>query len=122
MKIATERLDGIVVVRLEGELDGAGGLAALTPVLEGLLAAGDVKWVLDFETLQFVHSSALGYLIAASQRARRASGEVVVARPSSFVARLLMTLGVGTALPVFPTLDAAVTHLRATDGGAKRRR
>src|SRR5213083_2664329 len=121
MRIETKRLDGMAVVRLEGELDAA-GLAALTPSVEALLEAGEVRFALDLEKLQFVHSSALGYLIASSKRARRASGEVVVARPSSFVARLLLTLGVGSALPTFPTVEAAVAHLRSGGGATKAAR
>jgi anti-anti-sigma factor len=79
---------GCVVVALRGELDvctAADGLSALTA-----LAAAGARVVVDLAELAFMDCYSLNEIMAVRMRARRASGDLVLAGPQPIVRRLLV--------------------------------
>jgi anti-sigma B factor antagonist len=122
--IKTHRRGSVVVAEISGELDSS-HVAVLSATLNPKLDAGNARWVFDLAGVTFVSSTALGLLLATAKQAKAGGGELVVARPSSFVSRVLMTLGVGVALRSFPSVDAALAHFGvdgAAGAGRSRRR
>jgi anti-sigma B factor antagonist len=78
MKILTSNTEsGVVLIELEGEID-AHTARELDRALEGLLAQGHRRLVLDASQVGFVSSAGLRALSFAQQEAQRQGGEVRV--------------------------------------------
>ena len=77
--------------------------------LSPLYHQGDL--VIDLGGMTFVDSSFIGFLVrlVGDQRAKRK--ELVLARPSGQVRRMLVLVGLPNLVPVFETLDEAVVAL-----------
>ena len=76
--------DGIGVVSPKGRLTMASA-RRLKEVLDGLVADGTTRIVVDMEATTFLDSSGLGTLIAGLKAARQAGGDLRVARPTESV-------------------------------------
>jgi anti-anti-sigma factor len=87
-----QRDDGVVHVRIEGELD-VSTAPELISCLKGLLTDEVSGFVFDLSELQFVDSSGLGVLVMATKRVRAEGKKLVLVSPRSQVARLLDITG-----------------------------
>ena len=108
LTISTERLDGVAVVRAEGEvdLDNAEKLSADLRKA----GAGDVRVVCDLLGVPFMDSSGLrALLVALAELGDRLS---LVLSPGAPVANLLELAEVRERFPVHPTPEAAILAAR----------
>ena len=81
--------DGAVaMVRLAGELDVATA-ADFRNCLTELHLAGQRRFIVDLSEVDFMDSTAIGVLVAATKRFRASDGDVAVAAPSDRVRRVL---------------------------------
>jgi anti-sigma B factor antagonist len=112
MKTEFRQDDDVTILTLAGELDGV-QLPELRRELDGAIDQGARKLVIESPELAFIGSSGLGYLVSAAKKLQSHDGRCVVAAPSRFFQKTLDHLGLGEVLPVFDSVDAAVTHLRA---------
>ena len=92
MKLEKKRYDDIVILRFTGEFDTF-NLPGLRERINRMIDGGDVPFVLDLHLLKFVNSAALGYLVKTSKTLKDKGGEAVIARPSRFMQKALVTLG-----------------------------
>ena len=85
-------IDDSGAVVAEGDIDLAGG-----PLLETAISrcedSGAQPLVIDLGAVEFIDSSGLRSLLAASRRAAERGGSVVLRRPSTGVKRLLSITG-----------------------------
>jgi len=81
---------GPVVVGVKGELD-----VATTPELRECLAGVDGDVVVDLSGVTFMDSTALGALVAATNRSREQGATLMLRGESAFVSRLLKVAGLG---------------------------
>jgi anti-sigma B factor antagonist len=81
---------GIGVVRPQGRLNMSSA-RRLKEVLDGLVAEGTTRIVVDMAETTFLDSSGLGALIGGLKAARQAGGDLRVARPTEAV-RTVFTL------------------------------
>jgi anti-sigma B factor antagonist len=85
-------IDDAGAVVAEGDIDLAGG-----PLLETAISrceeSGASPLVIDLGAVEFIDSSGLRSLLAASRRASERGGSVVLRRPSTGVKRLLSITG-----------------------------
>lgn len=109
MKLDISEDRGVTVVDLDGEFD-AFNLAPTAKEIDALLGAEPSRLVLNLKRLSFINSSALGYLIKAKKRAQSSGGDVVLAAPSNFFRKTLVTLGLDRIFCVYDTTDDGVTH------------
>ena len=56
--------------------------------VDEMVAAGKTLLTVDLAAVDFIDSSALGMLLLARETCRQAGGEVVLARPAQYVARV----------------------------------
>jgi anti-anti-sigma factor len=94
--------DAATVLTLRGnlDLDSAGRLRA---ALDGLLAAGSSRLVLDLGGLDFCDSIGLSALVDAHRACQDRGGYLRLAAPSPFLARVLGVIGLVGRIPVYDT-------------------
>jgi|GEM_PF-1216691 anti-sigma B factor antagonist len=109
--IATRRWRGWTVVEVNGDLDVHS--SSLLQARLGGDAAGHPGVVVDLCGAPFLDASALGVLVEGRSRARAGGGTLRLAGPAR-LARLLEMAGLEVVLPLYPSVEAAVTD---GDGG-----
>jgi len=112
LDVESDPAERLGVVGLAGEFDAA-NVARAAEEIDRHLAAGRCRLLLDVHLLTFLDSSGLTFLLRARRRALDAGGDVVLARPSSWVRNVLATLGLDRQLHVVSSVDEAVRHLTA---------
>lgn len=80
--------DGIAVVVPRGRLTMASA-RRLKEILDGVIAEGSSRIVVDMAETTFLDSSGLGALIAGLKAARQAGGDLRIARPTEAVTMVL---------------------------------
>lgn len=96
--------DGVVALRLEGELDLATG-AGVREAIDAALAAGTTGLLLDLEEVTFMDSSMLRELLRAQGELRSRGGPVVLMAPRPAVLRLLELTGTAALFAVAVTRE-----------------
>jgi anti-sigma B factor antagonist len=109
MEVRTEVSDvaGWTVVSIYGELDVATA-PSLREQLIGLVGDGSTKLVLDLEGVDFLDSTGLGVIVSALKRARTNGGDLRLVCTQARIRRLFEITGLDKAVPLHPSLDAAV--------------
>src|SRR5215204_5054702 len=110
MELRTEvsKIGGWTVVSVYGELDVATS-PTLRERLISLVGKGSARLVLDLEGVDFLDSTGLGTIISALKRARTHGGDMRLVCTQPRIKRLFEITGLDKAVPLMPTLDAAVT-------------
>ncbi|WP_041993413.1 STAS domain-containing protein [Streptomyces sp. AcH 505] len=93
-----------VVLTVSGDLD----LDNIAPLAGALTEAGEScpgPVVLDLSGVGFADSTTVNVLLKARSEL---GGRLRVAKPSAFIARLFEVIGLGSALPVYETVEAAL--------------
>jgi len=111
MEVALEpRTDGAVVVRLSGRLD----LVSATEVRQVLSRAvsDGRRWlVVDLGDVSFIDSSGLGALIGGLKAARRAGGDLRIARPTEQARIVLQLTNLERVLKPYSTVEEALADI-----------
>jgi anti-anti-sigma factor len=111
MKLEKRRYDDVVILKFTGEFD-AFNLPTFSEKIDAMIKAGDRQLVLDLHALKFINSAALGYLIKTSKTVREQGGQIVLARPSKFIQKTLVTLGLDGVFEAFQTVEDAILHFK----------
>lgn len=109
MELRTEvsEIAGWTVVNVWGELDVATS-PSLRETLIRLVGEGSTRLVLDLEGVDFLDSTGLGTIISALKRVRTHDGDLRLVCTRSRIARLFEITGLDKAVPLLPSVDAAV--------------
>ena len=98
-------LDGVVVVRVEGELD----LATCASFEDAIAETDpDQRLVIDLTQCTFLDSSAVRVLVTTVRAAQEAKGSVSLVATDPGILRVLEIAGVDTMLTVHPSVDDAI--------------
>jgi anti-sigma B factor antagonist len=107
LRTQVSEISGWTVVNLYGELD-----VATSPDFRALLIQlvndGASRLVLDLDGVDFLDSTGLGTLISGLKRARTHGGDLRIVCTQTRIARLFEITGLDKAVPLLPTVDAAV--------------
>lgn len=107
IEIAVETTeDGIGVVRPQGRLNMSSA-RRLKEVLDGLVADGTTRIVVDMADTTFLDSSGLGALIGGLKAARQAGGDLRVARPTEAVLTVFQLTNLDRVLRPRDTVEEA---------------
>ncbi len=112
MKVKRNDRDGVAVLRLEGEFDSF-ETELVREGFDACISDGLHCVAFDLEDLQFANSTTIAYFITAQKQARDLGGRVIIARPSDFLQKTLVTLGLDHVFAIVPTLDEAVASLKS---------
>jgi anti-sigma B factor antagonist len=109
MELRTDvsQIAGWTVVSVYGEVDVATS-PALRELLIRLVSEGSSRLVIDLEGVDFLDSTGLGTIISALKRARTHGGDLRLVCTQARIARLFEITGLDKAVPLQPTVDAAV--------------
>ncbi|ONI84600.1 hypothetical protein ALI22I_29055 [Saccharothrix sp. ALI-22-I] len=107
----TELDDGLLLVHVSGSLDAASH-RPVAAELNALFERRPPSMVLDLREVDFMGSAGIALLINAKHRAGRLGTPFAVVADSRSVLRPLQISQVDGALPVHPTVDAAVAAVR----------
>ena len=109
MQLRTEvsEIAGWTVVSVYGELDVATS-PDLRERLIRLVSEGRVQLVLDLDGVDFLDSTGLGTVVGALKRVRTHGGDLRLVCTEARITRLFEITGLDKAVPLLPTLDAAV--------------
>lgn len=106
MKITLESGGDLAILSLAGEFD-ATSCPLLRSEIEGLIAAGDRRVVLNLRRLKFIDSSAIGAMIEAMGELVASGGGLVISHPSKFCRDVFERLGLDQVLSIHATDEAA---------------
>jgi anti-sigma B factor antagonist len=98
---------GWTVVSVYGELDVATA-PELREQLIQLVGEGRTRLVLDLDGIDFLDSTGLGTVVSALKRVRTHGGDLRLVCTQARITRLFEITGLDKAVPLLPTLDAAV--------------
>jgi anti-sigma B factor antagonist len=109
------------VLHLSGSLDLVHA-AVVHREVEHLVSQGFTEIVVDLDGVVAIDSSGLGSLIQSLAAARRAGGDLRVARPRPYVRDLLQDSALVAVLPPYDTVEAALAARRTPIGAVRSRR
>lgn len=111
MEISETRREEIVVLRLSGRLDAstAGTLAAR---LRASIDAGERRFIVDAERLDYVDSAGLQTLLVAAKRLQPLAGRIVLSALGEPIRRIFDIAGLSMLFEIYPDESAAVVALR----------
>ena len=95
----------VVVVRGNLDIDSA---PVLTAALDQALNTAVPRVVVDLSGIEFCDSTGLSAFVVGHNRAVAAGGWVRLAAPNQFLARLLDTVGLTPALPIYGDVAGAL--------------
>ncbi|MDH3593097.1 MAG: STAS domain-containing protein [Planctomycetota bacterium] len=112
MKVTRDDRDSVAVLRLEGEFDSF-ETELVRAGFDGCVRDGRPHVVFDLQDLQFANSTTIAYFITAQKQAKKAGGDVVLARPREFLKKTLETLGLNQVFAIVETIDDGVSALKS---------
>ena len=103
-----EVVEGVPVVTAPEEIDLANAAGLRAALLEAA-GSGRALVVVDMSRTRFCDSAGLNALVAAARRAWAEGGEVRLVIAREAVARIVALTGVDRVIPVFASLEEALT-------------
>jgi anti-sigma B factor antagonist len=107
MNISTRSQQDVTVVAIAGKLDSNTSPEA-QQVLDGILAGGARKVVVDFTALDYISSAGLRVLLGTARRLNGTGGALRLFGLNETVREVFQISGFSTILAVFPTEAAAL--------------
>jgi anti-sigma B factor antagonist len=98
----------IVVVELKG---GIADFPLLIQTVDGLIADGERRLVLDLGSLPFMNSSALGYLIKTRSMLLERGGQLALSRLQQAIRNILVVTNLESLFQLYDSSEAAVKGL-----------
>ncbi|SDJ72648.1 STAS domain-containing protein [Nonomuraea jiangxiensis] len=108
LTLAHQRLSGVMVISVSGELD-ATNRAQLETYLRGIRPGHGARLVFDLSQVPFMDSSGLHVLLMCTTDCLKNGGTVHLAGVQPLPARLFEITGVLAHVPVHDTLEEAIT-------------
>jgi anti-sigma B factor antagonist len=103
-----DRRDGVAILRLHGQVDGAAG-PALTRAFDEAQRTDPVALLLGFDEVSYLNSTGIALVVGVLGRARSAGVEVRVCGLSEHFRHIFEITRLADFMRFFPDEDAAVT-------------
>ncbi len=107
MKLETQTIDDVVILRPVGHLDSTSS-PELEKVLTESLAAGTRRLVFDFSDLDYISSAGLRVVLLAGKRLRPQQGKMVLVGMREIVKEVFAMSGFLTLFAVADTVEAGI--------------
>lgn len=111
LKVVTFMKQGVLVVRLEGELDVCGANEFRTSVDEALDMTGAKHILLNMQEVSFIDSSGLGVVLGRYKRIAHLGGKILVVHLNPQVERIFELAGLMKILTVHQSEEQALELL-----------
>ena len=110
--VATEPIDGVVVIAIVGELDISTAPRLREELIRRTAELATPKIVLDLAGVDLLDPTGLGVIFEGIKRARLRQGDLALARAEGQVLRDLEITRVVEILPNFESVDQAIASLQ----------
>lgn len=101
MALTQSEENGVIILAVDGNLDGEGTQALEEQVL-ALLESGSTKLLFDFSSLDYINSSGLRVLVLAYQRLKKNSGAVAICGVKDYIQEVFEVSGYDKIFPLYP--------------------
>ena len=112
MKTTATTLGDVTVIGLAGKIMSSQDTNDLHGEIRKAIENSIRKVVLDFSGLDWMNSTGLGAIVAASGRLRNAGGVLKLAAPNATVSHLIELNKLNLIIEIHPTVEAAVASFR----------
>lgn len=109
LQITVRNHDDGTVLALNGEIDIASEEDFRRAVLAAAGERPNSRIVLDCGQLSFIDSSGLRVLIQCHKAGKEHDSRLLIASPSERIAQILRVTALDTRIPVYPTVEKALT-------------
>ncbi|MDP9393622.1 MAG: STAS domain-containing protein [Actinomycetota bacterium] len=107
MDVTVEQRDHLSVLTVSGDVD-AGNVDHLRRRIDGLLADGEHRFVVDLSGVPFMDSAGLATLVQLFKRVRIGEGDVRLAALQPDVLRVFQLVRLTRVFDIYDTADAAI--------------
>jgi anti-anti-sigma factor len=108
MRIVERRIGDVTILQLIGRLELEDGDTILRDTINGLVADGRVKLVLDMKEVTRLDSAGIGMLVSKFLTARRNGGSLKILNPTARTDHLMEITKLTTIFEIFDDEEAAV--------------
>jgi anti-sigma B factor antagonist len=113
MDFKEEVVEGIINLKLSGDLIGENNGPGIIELLNNQINEGNIKAIIDISEVRYMNSSGIGVLITILTKLRNKGGEVVLLNPSEQVKKLLLITKLNNIFNIFDTKEEAEAFLKA---------
>ena len=110
--IKSRRLDDIVILDISGRITLGDGTVTLRDTVRKLLDAGDRKFLMNLENVDYIDSAGLGELVSAFTSVRAQSGQVKLLKLTHRIRDLLQITKLLTVFDTFENETEAIKSMR----------
>lgn len=110
LTVSTGHLQGMTVIRAEGELD-LSNVSELRAVVAEQCESKPSILIFDLSDLTYMDSSGLGVLVGAKRRLAPGEGEVLIITRQPSALKALSISGLDRIIRVFPDEETLLSHL-----------
>lgn len=114
MKTESAVQDGILFVRLTGDLIGSPDSQPLLQTVNDHLGEGLSYCAIDLSNVRFINSTGIGVLVSILTKFRNQGGELVLINPSELVRKLLVITKLDAIFNIATDDASAAEQLKAT--------
>lgn len=108
MDIEVHTQSDVKVIKFRGRLNLGEAVDRARKTFDDLMAAGDVRFVVDLAEVSMVDSSGIGLLVRSLTAAKQSAGALKLLNPSKFAVQTLRMTGLLSLFEVFDDLDQAI--------------
>ena len=112
-----KHLNGAIILSIQGEVDLANA-ASLRTALTSAIGTGTRLIVVDLTSLRYIDSSGINVLLETNRNFAKDGCMLVIAVVPSMIQRTFKIVGLEQAIPIFPTVEAAVESLHHGEDAA----
>ncbi|MDH3590558.1 MAG: STAS domain-containing protein [Planctomycetota bacterium] len=118
MNLGVHEHDGVMMLTVTGSFETV-ALESFSESVEGLIDGGARYFCLNLRGLEFINSTALGYLVGKAKELKKDGGALVLSEPSRFFTATFRTLELHHIFELFKDDDEAVHYFaKKRAGGA----
>ena len=108
---------GLSVLSIQGSIHGGTECKRFEEEINGLIAAGQTRVILDMAGVTHADSAAIGSLVRCLTNLKRAGGGVRIAGAQTMIAHSLKLTKVDLIIQMFPTVEQAAQAFSAPASG-----
>ncbi len=108
MNINTEKVNDVVVIRLEGKLVIGEPVEKFRNALDSLIKEGNKKFVIDLSKVDYMDSTGLGELVRAYTTAKKHDGELKLASMTAKIKDLMTMTKLLTVFENYESVEEAI--------------
>jgi anti-sigma B factor antagonist len=99
---------GVKVIKLRGRLNLGDAVDRMRQTFEDLVAAGEIRFVVDLGEVSMLDSSGIGLLVRCLTVAKQSAGSLKLLNPSKFAVQTLRMTGLLSLFEVFDDPERAI--------------